>query len=157
MSGSPADSLERQRVDAPPSPHGPERLADLEEAPEQADSVRFGADLRAVRAHARDWAVTQDLPVRIRDDLILAVDELAANSVRHGGGHGTLRLWADMEGVVAEVADQGWIRDPDAGARLPAVDQPDGRGLWIANALAEQLQIVTGPDGTVVRARFARG
>ena len=30
-----------------------------------------------------------------REDLVLAVDELATNSVRHGGGRGILRIWRD--------------------------------------------------------------
>jgi anti-sigma regulatory factor (Ser/Thr protein kinase) len=126
----------------------------LPDAPRGASTFPFRADLRAVRAHTRAWAVDHDLPVDIQEDLVLAVDELAANSLRHAGGHGELRLWDEDRSVLAEVEDDGWIRDPDVGRSLPPMDQIDGRGLWIACSLADQLQIRSGPDGTVIRARF---
>jgi hypothetical protein len=37
--------------------------------------------------------------------LVLAVDEVATNSLRHGGGRGTLRIWRDADAVVCEVRD----------------------------------------------------
>jgi hypothetical protein len=52
------------------------------------------------------------------------------------------------------VADRGWIRDRTVGSTLPPIEQPDGRGLFIAGALADALEVWTEPDGTVVRARF---
>ena len=51
--------------------------------------------------------------------LVLAANELASNSVRHGGGFGVLRVWVDGDAVVCEVRDQGHIGDPLAGRHTP--------------------------------------
>ena len=126
----------------------------LRDAPRTASAFAFHSDLGALRADTRAWAVDREIDGPLQDDLVLTVDELAANSLRHGGGHGELRLWTDDDSVVAEVEDAGWIRDRNVGRSRPPMDQVDGRGLWIAANLAEHLQIRSGPDGTVVRARF---
>src|SRR5688572_10033891 len=77
--------------------------------PADAASLTFSVDLRHVRIETRTWAEERDLPARVCDDLVLTVDELAANSMRHGGGRGELRLWIDDGGTaVAQVADRGW-------------------------------------------------
>jgi anti-sigma regulatory factor (Ser/Thr protein kinase) len=126
----------------------------LPPAPREATSYAFSDELKPVRARTRAWAAEHGLPDRLRDDLILAVDELAANSVRHGGGRGELHLWLDGRSVTAQVADGGWIRDRSVGRSLPPIDQVDGRGLFIVGALAGRFEVCTGPGGTVVRARF---
>ena len=50
------------------------------------------------------------------EDLVLAVHEVASNSVLHGGGGGVLRIWQEDEAMICEVNDRGVIRDPLAGA-----------------------------------------
>ena len=50
---------------------------------------------RDVRALVVDVARQAGLTLARIDDLVLAVHELAANSVRHGGGRGVLRAWRD--------------------------------------------------------------
>lgn len=85
------------------------------------------------------------------DDLVLAVNELATNSVRHGGGEGTLRMWTQEDVLVCEIRDTGHIADPDACQTPPTPDQPSGRGLWVVNRLADLMQIRSSPTGTVVR------
>ena len=67
-------------------------------------------------------------------DFVLAVDEVAINSVQHGGGRGIVRLWSEDDTLVCDVRDQGMIRDPLAGRMRPDVDAFGGRGLWIANS-----------------------
>ena len=52
-------------------------------------------------------------------DLVLTVNELATNTVRHGGGEGTLSLWRAGDAVVCEVRDRGRIEDPLAGRVAP--------------------------------------
>ncbi|HEX6780427.1 MAG TPA: sensor histidine kinase [Solirubrobacterales bacterium] len=84
-------------------------------------------------------------------DLVTAASELAANSVMHGGGSGTLRLWREEERVLAEVEDEGLIEDPLVGRTRPDVAQEGGRGLWIANRLCDLVQIRSGAQGTTVR------
>lgn len=89
-------------------------------------------------------------------DAVLVVSELAANSIKYGGGAGTLRLWREAAAVVCEVRDGGVITDPLAGRRRPSVTGGGGKaGLWIANQVCDLVQIRSAPGrGTVVRARL---
>jgi len=82
-------------------------------------------------------------------DAVLAVNELASNSVEHGPGSGRLRLWTG-DGLVAEVADAGRMSQPFPGMVLPPPAGARGRGLWLASELSDVLQVWTG-DGTVIR------
>jgi len=102
---------------------------------------------RRVLAHAADAGAS---PARA-GDLSLAVSELATNSLRHGGGHGRLRLWTDGTKLTCEVADTGHITDPLAGRRRPTSRQLHGRGLWLVQQLCDLVQVRTEPGGTVVR------
>ena len=65
-----------------------------------AEGAFDAATLEKVRAMvAVNGAQAGLLPSRL-DDLILAVSEVATNSVMHGGGHGLARLWVDGGDVV---------------------------------------------------------
>jgi anti-sigma regulatory factor (Ser/Thr protein kinase) len=107
----------------------------------------LGALRRRVVAHANEAGAS---PARA-GDLALAATELATNSLRHGGGHGRLRLWADGASLMCEVADTGHITDPLVGRRRPTSRQLHGRGLWLVQQLCDLVQVRTGPGGTVVR------
>ncbi len=87
-------------------------------------------------------------------DLVLAINELAANSIRHGGGRGVLRVWRDNGSLICEIKDRGRLADPLAGRRAPAREALDGRGLWIANQVCDLVQVRSGSQGTTVRARI---
>ena len=110
------------------------------------------ADLRRCAAPIADEL---GLAPRLRGDLELVVSELVTNSVRHGGGDGTLRVWRDGSSVVCEVTDEGWVEDPLAGRRLPPRVEAGGRGLWIVNQLCDLVQLRTSASATTVRARLA--
>lgn len=84
-------------------------------------------------------------------DLVTATSELAANSVMHGGGAGTLRLWREDGRLIVEVEDRGLIEEQLVGLVRPDVSQEGGRGLWLANALCDLVQIRSGENGTTVR------
>jgi anti-sigma regulatory factor (Ser/Thr protein kinase) len=89
------------------------------------------------------------------DNAVLVVSELAANSIKYGGGAGILRLWRDGLSLVCEVRDDGVITDPLVGRRRPSVLVGGKAGLWIANQVCDLLQIRSAPGrGTVVRARL---
>jgi anti-sigma regulatory factor (Ser/Thr protein kinase) len=128
------------------------RSAPLSEPTRCLESITFGAgQLALVRALAVSRASQFGMSERQLDDLVLAVNEIAANSVRHGGGQGQFRLWRDGRSLVAEISDRGTIDDPLAGRQQPGASSERGRGLWIANQVCDLVQIRTYPTGSVVR------
>jgi anti-sigma regulatory factor (Ser/Thr protein kinase) len=103
------------------------------------------------------WFATHaGLGQRRSSDLVLAVNELLTNSVRHGGGSGLLRLWSEGGSVNCEVRDRGRLLDPRVGRRRPGPDQVGGRGLWIVHELCDRVQIRTLENGTAVRVSMRR-
>jgi anti-sigma regulatory factor (Ser/Thr protein kinase) len=126
----------------------------LPDPPPERDELAFtfrglGAVRSLVSAHACDAGLAEDA----REDLVLAVNELATNSVQYGGGGGTLRIWSEPDSLVCDVRDRGYIDDPLAGRIAPPLDQHGGRGLWLVNHLCDLVQIRSTPNGTVVRVR----
>jgi anti-sigma regulatory factor (Ser/Thr protein kinase) len=89
-------------------------------------------------------------------DLVLAVNELATNTLRHGGGRGVLRTWTQDDAVICEVRDPGRIVEPLAGRVRPDGGRESGFGLWLVNQLCDLVQIRTYETGTVVRLRMSR-
>jgi anti-sigma regulatory factor (Ser/Thr protein kinase) len=122
------------------------------------ETFAFGlTELGEVRDRVTRVAERAGMDRREVADLVTATSELVANSVMHGGGTGTLRLWRDGGTLLAEVEDRGQIEDPLVGRRRPDVSQEGGRGLWLANQLCELVQIRSGESGTVVRLHMAVG
>jgi anti-sigma regulatory factor (Ser/Thr protein kinase) len=105
----------------------------------------------AVRGLVGRRAEEAGLPAERARDLVLAVDEIAVNSVRHGGGNGILRLWQEGDRLLCEVKDRGQIADPLAGRHSPAAGQLGGWGMFIANQLCDLVQLRSGEHGTAVR------
>jgi len=123
----------------------------LSPAPADADELAFDAPrLPAVRAFVRDRCRPL-LSERRLADLTLAVNELATNSTRHGGGSGLLRIWDEAATVVCEVADAGSINQPLAGRESPLDGQVGGFGLWLVNQLCDLVQVRVLDSGGVVR------
>jgi anti-sigma regulatory factor (Ser/Thr protein kinase) len=90
------------------------------------------------------------------DEVTLVVSELAANSIVHGGGAGTVHLWNDDAHLVVQAGDSGHITDPLAG-RTPAEPlQIGGRGLLVVNHLADLIRVHSTAEGTTIQARFPR-
>jgi anti-sigma regulatory factor (Ser/Thr protein kinase) len=138
----------------PPTPFA----GTLPDPPAGPSLLRFSHDgLGDTRELASREAAGAGLSGERATDLVLAVNELAANSVSHGGGSGTLRIWRERDALVAEVRDGGRIEDPLAGRRRPGLAQESGRGLWIVNQLCDLVQIRSGEAGTAVRLRMALG
>jgi len=108
-------------------------------------------DLSKMRAWVQRFGWAADLSMDRVDDLVLAVSEVAGNSVRHGGGGGSLTMWCDDRGaVVSEVRDAGRITDPLVG-RYPPGPDAEVNGLWLVNQLCDLVEIRSGPSGTRVR------
>ncbi|MCE7002768.1 sensor histidine kinase [Kibdelosporangium philippinense] len=115
------------------------------------DATSLGELRRCVKKFAAHAGLAPDRTT----DLVLTVDELAANSVRHGGGIGTVYLWIEPDTLLCQVSDAGYIRNPLAG-RVPALArQLGGRGLLLVNQLADLVRMHTTPTGTTVRVYFS--
>jgi anti-sigma regulatory factor (Ser/Thr protein kinase) len=114
----------------------------------------FGQDdLIDLRHRVLRVAVMAGLDADRGADLVLAVNELASNSVEHGAGRGLLRMW-DGPDVVAEVADHGRMSVPFPGMTIPPPDGARGRGLWLASELADTLEVWSEPGNTVIRVQM---
>ena len=108
-------------------------------------------DLPAVRRTVHQFARSCGLPEGKTANLELAASELAANSVRHGGGTGSIGLWREPDAVVVEFTDAGRLEDPLVGRRRPEDPQGSGMGLYLVHQLCDLVQVRTGPAGTTVR------
>jgi anti-sigma regulatory factor (Ser/Thr protein kinase) len=125
--------------------------------PASVQEVGFDAEsLATVRRLVSSRAADAGLGTARTNDLVLAVNEIATNSVRHGGGTGTLRVWVGTRWLVCEIEDRGRIDDPLVGREEPTPDRPDGRGLWIANHVCELVQVRTFGAQSVVRLHMRR-
>ncbi|HEV2685419.1 MAG TPA: ATP-binding protein, partial [Actinomycetota bacterium] len=89
-------------------------------------------------------------------DLVLSVNELAGNSLRHSGGSGSLRIWTADRMLICEIEDAGHINRPLAGRERPLADRENGFGLWMVNQLCDLVQVRTFEKGTVIRLHMAR-
>ncbi len=125
---------------------------ELPPPPSAARRVDFGeGDLARIRHLLTAWAEEHLPDPESTEELVLAVDEIASNSVSYGGGRGTLRVWREPEAVLCEIRDGGRIEAPLAGRIEPHPDAGSGRGLWIANSLCDLVQIRSSAQGSVVR------
>jgi len=120
--------------------------------PPGADRLPFAAGtLAAVRRLVEVRAREAGLSAMATSDLVLAVNEAATNSVRHGGGEGVLSAWLTDEMVILDIADAGGFADPLAGRVRPASGQSHGHGLWLCNQACDLVQLRSFPSGSVVR------
>ena len=143
-------------------------------APPVLDLGFDSGTLRTVRAQMRACVSHAGFPEGQGEDVVLAVHELAANAVRHGGGAGRLRVW-NLAGALYCQVDDGDLpassrpgSDRDGIAVIESSDSSDrasfnslpcehGHGLWVVQQVADQMQSLSGPGGTSVLVRFDRG
>jgi anti-sigma regulatory factor (Ser/Thr protein kinase) len=117
--------------------------------------MRFDLErLAVVRQIVANQATAAGIPAERSSDLVLSVNELAANSVDYGGGSGLLRIWRSDDALVCEVRDRGQLTDPLMGRRQPNPRQMRGRGVWLANQLCDLVEIRSCAEGTVARVRM---
>jgi len=94
-------------------------------------------------------------------DLLLAVNELATNAIRHGEPPVSIRLWVSSDRLVCTLTDHGpGVSDPFAGYIWPGAHgrmPVRGMGLWVARRLCDRLDLVTTPTGFTVRLVIERG
>ena len=114
-------------------------------------SYRYTTDLAAVRAVVYRYAKQAGLPESRAIDLVLAVSEVAANTVRHAKSPGSLKIWYNTKRIVCQIQDEGTITDPLAGHRRPSLDASGGHGLWIVNQVCDEVEMHSDETGTTIR------
>ncbi|MFI0419335.1 anti-sigma factor RsbA family regulatory protein [Spongiactinospora sp. 9N601] len=73
--------------------------------------------------------------------LVLSVSEIAANTVEHGGGSGSVAIWTAGSELICEIADPGGRLDlPLPGFLPPRPESPRGYGLWISRQLCDLVE-----------------
>jgi anti-sigma regulatory factor (Ser/Thr protein kinase) len=103
------------------------------------------------RAFARDRARRAGLREPLLSDLVIAVGELAANTLRHTRGPGLARVWVTPAEVICEIRDSGHITDPLAGRMCPPADSGGGHGLWVVHQVCDLVEMRTNRSGTTFR------
>ena len=119
-----------------------------------------GGTLPALRTAVRAEAFAVGMPRYRTADVVLAVHELAANAVRHGGGVGRAQLWVAGAALHCMVSDAGrGSGDGQARAGALVAVRPwlfkPGHGLWLVRGVADRLTAEPGPGGSQVTAVFA--
>jgi anti-sigma regulatory factor (Ser/Thr protein kinase) len=108
---------------APPrtAPQSASPLPSLPPPGDDAISHTYRTDLSKVRALVLQQARAAGLAEGRATDLVLAVSEVAANTLRHTQSAGTLTIWRQPGELVCEIQDEGMITDPLAGQRRPGL------------------------------------
>ena len=125
--------------------------------PASAEILTYDRDLRPVRAVVTEAAQRAGLAAERITDLVIAVSEVAANTLRHTAAGGTAYLWHTAGELVCQVSDTGMIADPLAGRRMPVGDLPGGKGLWLVNQMCDLVEVRTSPAGTTIRLHMRLG
>jgi anti-sigma regulatory factor (Ser/Thr protein kinase) len=114
--------------------------------------MRFtqATDLTEVRALAQKEARMAGLSDARVIDFVIAVSEVAANTVRHARSPGSLQIWCDAGEIVCEIRDAGVIADAQAGhRRVPP--GAGGLGLWLVRQVCDRVDLQSEKNGTVIR------
>ena len=86
--------------------------------------MRFSTGpLHDFRKFVADHARAFGLSSQRTDDLVLAANEMATNSVLHGGGSGLARVWGEDETLLCEIRDAGRIDNVMVGRVRPRRDE----------------------------------
>jgi anti-sigma regulatory factor (Ser/Thr protein kinase) len=141
---------------APPAGYDDDIAIVIYRQPYAPLTVEIGAaaeELSDVRHQFADWMRAAGIPDAMIADIILAVNEAAANSIEHAyRGHqpGRVRIEGENDGarVHVKIVDKGsWKPAPaDPGVR--------GRGLLLIRAVSDWLEMDCTPSGTTVNMSF---
>jgi anti-sigma regulatory factor (Ser/Thr protein kinase) len=133
----------------------PECDLPLSPPPAEAEVLSYETDLapvrRLVERHARRAGLGADRTI----DLVLAANEIAANTISHTAAGGVIHVWQTGAEVLCQVHDSGRITDPMAGRVRHG---PDGRGhgLWLVNQVCDLVELRSCETGTTVRLHMRR-
>jgi len=118
---------------------------------DDATYLTYRSDLAKVRALALQQGRAAGLTESRATDLVLAVSEVAANTLRHTQSAGTLTIWRQPGELVCEIQDEGTIADPLAGQRRPGPDATGGHGLWLVYQVCDLVELRSDETGTTIR------
>jgi anti-sigma regulatory factor (Ser/Thr protein kinase) len=151
----------------------PSRAASDKDGITMLDREFGAASLSGLRAAVLDCASTAGLTDDRALDVMLAMHELAANVVRHGAGRGRLLMQVSADVLRCEVSEAPFGKVPDSAVSGPLPTTPmiddtaanaqvkpswpveHGHGLWLVRRTADQVQVTTGPAGSVVYVIFS--
>ncbi|MBO2448102.1 sensor histidine kinase [Actinomadura barringtoniae] len=121
--------------------------------PLDAARRRFAAgELPGLRAFLEDEAARYGLPHEKTLPFVLAVNEVATNVIRQGGGVGTVWLWAEHDELICDVGDPGrTLEDRFLGYLRPRPDDEGNDTMWAVRRLCHIVEIRSGAGGTVIR------
>lgn len=126
-------------------------------APPEAFVVPFDVEtLSKARRVAAEFAARAGIAEDRLADVMLAVGEICANSVQHGGCRGELAVWTTDDGVVCQVTDRGRFTERLAGCVPVSPYQQGGRGLLLVNKVADLVRTYTAPDGLTTHIHVCR-
>src|SRR5580693_1438813 len=150
---APPDSAAPPDTAAPPDSAAPPQSAPI------LDQTFDAGSLYALRAAVVAHATQAGLAPGRADDLVIAVHELAANAVRHGAGHGRLRIWRSEAALLCEISDDG-LPEPQKVPKPQKAPEPQapkdaaqwrtepGHGLSLVRQVADHTILRSGHDGT---------
>jgi serine/threonine-protein kinase RsbW len=113
--------------------------------------------LAPIRLELRRWLAPLEMTGEAQEDIVLAANEAAANSVEHAYPEATeddtveLTFWTGPDAVYIQIIDHGLWQTP------PTEPIERGRGIPMMHRLAESVLIRHGPDGTNVLLRCPLG
>jgi anti-sigma regulatory factor (Ser/Thr protein kinase) len=111
----------------------------------------YTTNLSEVRALAEKQARMAGLPDERVTDFVIAVSEVAGNTVRHARSPGSIEIWSDADEIVCEIRDAGVIADPTVGSSPPPADAGGGHGLWLVHQVCDRVDLRSDSGGTVIR------
>ena len=123
----------------------PERL------PVITTGVHGAHDLARVRRLLADTCADIDLPADRIELFTIALSEVATNAVLHGNGSATVTITGGDTALTVEVRDRGTGLATRPRPARPDPAQINGRGLWLAEQLCDQVDITSSASGTTVR------
>ena len=123
----------------------------LSAPPAESLAVPFDAEeLSDVRSVVAEQATVAGLGRERVAELVLAVNELTSNTIKHARTSGMVRVWTEPGELICQVEDGGRIEDPLAGRRR-GLAGIGGLGLWMVNQLCDLVEVRTGAAGSTVR------
>lgn len=120
---------------------------------------RFSPSMAAVpvaRHLFGDWMAGQGVEDADHADLLIVASELCSNAVRMASGAArgvVLRAQVAGDALVVEVEDDGvgFAGELPAADEVPGLDQSDGRGLFIVQAMVDEVEVRSSANATVIR------